>query len=293
MTRASHPYHGVPGRTGRPTRGFWPCDPVNAVVVEETANVETAFAKIFGIDAIGVRARAVAVAREGEVPYAIFSHDSDCGGFSFKANPNEWHVAGAVRSNGDFEVNGENVTAGWASAHGEPCLTVSDGKNVDFGGSPDPEIEPDLKPWPAWFETSEFACDFTAAKFEFNTSNFTIPAGVYCASEAFIANGNNQSGNITVLAPEIKINGNVQTFTPYAKDVLFFGTGTKEMSLNGNSYTWEGIIFHPGGRIKINGDEDSILTGLIEGREVEINGNVFNMTGTGPTTGQRIYFLVE
>jgi hypothetical protein len=274
-------------------RPAWPCEPVNAVVVDETAEVDTIFAKAFGIDTIPVRAHAVAVARSGEVPYAIYSNDSDCGNFSFKANPNEWHVDGAVRSNGDFEANGENISAGWASTHGEPCLTVSNGKNVSFGGSPDPEVDPDLKPWPKWFEKSEFSCDYTRTKFEFNTSNMTIPAGVYCASEAFIANGNDQTGTITVLAPEIKINGNRQTFRPYAKDVLFFATGSKEMSLNGNNYEWEGIIFHPGGRIKINGDEMSILTGLIEGREVEINGNVFNMTGTGPLTGQDVIFLLE
>jgi hypothetical protein len=286
----------VPGVATEATvecRPQWPCEPVNAVVVDEEAEVETFFAKIFGIDTIPVHSHAVAVARSGEVPYAIYSNDSDCGGFSFKANPNEWHVDGAVRSNGDFEANGENITAGWASTRGAPCKTDTNGKNVSFGGSPDPEIEPDLKPWPKWFEQSEFVCDFTRAKFEFNASNITIPPGVYCATESFIANGNDQTGNITVLAPEIKINGNRQTFTPYANDVLFFATGSKEMSLNGNNYDWKGIIFHPGGRIKINGDEMSILTGLIEGREVEINGNVFNMKGTGPLTGQDIIFLLE
>jgi Flp pilus assembly protein TadG len=284
---------GVSTEASTECRPKWPCDPVNAVVVEEAAEVETFFAKVFGIDTIPVHARAVAVTTEGEVPYAIYSNDSDCGGFSFKANPNEWHVDGAVRSNGDFEANGENITAGWASTHGDPCKTDANGKNISFGGSPEPEIEPDLKPWPKWFEKTDFACDYTKNKFEFNASNVTIPPGVYCATESFIANGNDQFGNITVLAPEIKINGNRQTFRPYAKDVLFFATGSKEMSLNGNNYDWEGIIFHPGGRIKINGDASSVLEGLIEGVEVEVNGNGFEMIGNGPSSSEPFITLVE
>jgi hypothetical protein len=175
----------VPGVTTEASvecRPEWPCEPVNAVVVDETAEVETIFAKVFGIETIPVRAHAVAVQREGDVPYAIYSNDSDCGGFSFKANSNLWHVDGAIRSNGDFEANGDDISAGWASTRGDPCKTDVNGEDIDFGGSPEPEIEPDPKPWPKWFEKSDFTCDFTRNKFEFNADNITIPSGVYCAT---------------------------------------------------------------------------------------------------------------
>jgi formylmethanofuran dehydrogenase subunit C len=65
------------------------------------------------------------------------------------------------------------------------------------------------------------------------------------------------------------------------------------MILNGNSYDWEGIIFHPGGRVKINGNADSTLTGMIAAKKVEINGEAFRMFGTGPQTAGTSIALVE
>jgi Flp pilus assembly protein TadG len=138
---------------------------------------------------------------------------------------------------------------------------------------------------------SDFPCTHTAAKFEFNRTPQTIPDGVYCATDSFKANGNNQTGNITVLAPEIVINGDNQRFTPYMDGLLFYATGTKELALDGNNFNWTGTIFHPRGRVKINGDQYSILNGLIEGLAVEVNGYGFTMNGTGPNTEDDITLL--
>jgi hypothetical protein len=54
------------------------------------------------------------------------------------------------------------------------------------------------------------------------------------------------------------------------------------MILDGNGFDWTGVIFHPRGRVKLNGDSYSVLHGLIEGLQVEVNGNGFEMHGTGP-----------
>jgi hypothetical protein len=64
------------------------------------------------------------------------------------------------------------------------------------------------------------------------------------------------------------------------------------MILDGNQYNWEGVIFHPHGRVKINGNHQSVFRGLIEGVTVEINGYGFNMTGTGDSGADQIS-LVE
>jgi hypothetical protein len=271
-----------------------PCNPVNAVEVAQTTNVPTKFATLLGFDSFSVSARAVAQIRDGTVPWAIFSYDSSCDGFGFKYNGNDFNVEGGIRSNGEFEVNGENITAGFASTGGPNlCEPTVDGEGIDFGGGPEPVPDDRLHDWPVYFTPSQFPCTYTGEEFKFNTTGETIPSGVYCASKLFEANGNNQTGNITVLAPDIRVDGDNQRFTPYKHDLLFFATGTNEMILNGNNYDWEGIIFHPNGRIKINGDADSVLTGLIEGLEVEVNGNGFNMVGTGPATGGFAISLVE
>ncbi len=309
-TNLARQYSGIPSGKNRepnlPTvtaavqtlcRPGAPCSPINAIEVEQTAVVDTHFARVLGIDTFTVKARAVAWQRSGGTPWAIFAYDHLCGGLVLKVNGGDTTVDGAIHSNGKLEVNGNNFTAGYTSAGGpNHCQPVVNGENIDLGGGSDePVVENELQPWPRYYTKSEFTCTFTAAKFNFNTTGQTIPTGTYCASELFEANGNNQRGTITVIAPEIKIDGDNQFFRPHQLDVLFFANGTpvKDLILDGNGYDWEGVIFHPKGKIKLNGDSSSILKGLIEGLQVEINGNGFEMIGQGPDTGERGIALVE
>jgi Putative Flp pilus-assembly TadE/G-like len=271
-----------------------PCQPVNAVEVVQTVSVATDFARVLGFESFTVRARAVAQIKAGDTPWAIFAYDTGCGSIGLKQNGNVFEVDGGIHSNGSFSVNGLNITAGYASSGGpNECDPVIDGKHIDFGGEARPVFDPEKLEWPRPYDEDDITCTYRAKKFTFNDHNATIPAGVYCAEETFEANANHLKGNITVLAPEIKADGNNMQLTPYVDDLLFFATGTKEMVLNGNSYDWTGVIFHPRGRVKINGNADSSLTGLIEGLEVEVNGNAFRMTGTGPKTAGRSIELVE
>lgn len=273
----------VPGYQGNPRK------------VEVTAEVEgdTFFARVFGIETVQISQRAVAQRVAGGVPLAIFVYDTSCSAFGLGTDGDGILIQGGIHSNGSFRVNGNNVTVGSATAGGpNNCAPVVNGANITFGGEPMPAVHTSVQEWPAYFTESDFTCTYTAQKFEFNQTNQTIPEGVYCATESFKANGNNQSGKITVLAPEIVIDGESQSFTPFAEGVLFFATGTKELILNGNDFDWTGIIFHPGGRVKIDGDSSSVLNGLIEGLQVEVNGNGFTMNGTG-SAGAESISLVE
>jgi hypothetical protein len=287
----------LPGVTSEITtecRAGAPCSPANAVVVVQRAKVPTGFARLFGIDELSVRARAVAMIRNGGTPWAIFAYDSDCGGLVLKVNGNNFDVEGAMRSNGRLEVNGENITSDYTSSGGpNQCAPVVNGTNIDLGGgSPQPVIDNTLHPWPRYYTTDEFTCTFRGDKFTFNTTGQTIPTGTYCA-KVFEANGNDIKGTITVLAEEIKINGNDHSFKPHQLGVLFFATGTTEMVVNGESAEWEGVMFHPRGRIKLNGQGGTVHRGMIEGLEVEVNGNEFQMYGTGPNSGKKMISLVE
>ena len=270
------------------------CSPANAVAVVQKARVQTSFARVLGIDFIDVEAHATAQITANEVPWAIFAYDQSCGGLVLKSNGDNINVDGGIRSNGSFEVNGKNVHAAYASSGGpNACEPVVDGENIDFGGQPEPVFDTKLHPWPLWFTVDEFPCTFSARKFTFNAAGGTIPSGVYCASEVFEVNGDRINGTITVVSPEIKVNGTSQRFRPFLKDMLFFSTGNKELVLNGFDYDWEGMIFHPGGRVKINGDASSIIRGMIQGLQVEINGASFNMQGRGPAATRRVISLVE
>ena len=275
-------------------RDHFRCSPVNAVEVRESARVPSGFARVLGVDFFDVSARAVAAITEGNVPWAIFAHDHACGDLVFRYNGNVFEVNGGIHSNGNFEVNGMNITAGYASSGGpDECEPTIDGDHIDFGGHPEPVPDPSLLDWPVYFEEEDFPCTYRARQFKFNTHNVHIPEGVYCASELFEVNANYANGRFTALAPKIVADGNNQQLDPYLHGVLFFATGTEEMILNGNSYDWEGIIFHPGGRVKINGNADSTLTGMIAAKKVEINGEAFRMFGTGPQTAGTSIALVE
>jgi hypothetical protein len=263
-------------------------DPKKVEVKAKTKG-DTFFLRIFGLTTVDISARAVATKVPSTTPLAIFAYESSCTGFGFGANGDNMNISGGIHSNGSFKVNGNDFTAAGARAGGpNDCDPYVNGENISFGGEDEPLREEELQDWPRYYLESEFPCTYTAQKFEFNQTPQTIPAGVYCATESFKANGNNQTGNITVLAPEIVINGDNQTFTPFMEGLLFYATGTKEMVLDGNNFNWTGTIFHPRGRVKINGDQYSILNGLIEGLHVEVNGYGFAMNGTGPAFDETI-----
>jgi hypothetical protein len=256
-------------------------DPLKAEV-NVTTEAETFFFKIFGLDSVEVSARAVAKKIGGTTPLAIFAYEDDCDQLGVRYNGDNMNVTGGIRSNGMLSVNGNDNAAGGATSGGpNQCEPYVNGSNITFGGEPMPIEDFTFHDWPIEFTQGQFTCDYTADEFKFNQNDFEIPAGVYCASKLFSANGNDQTGRITVLAPEIVVNGDRQRFEPFDQDLLFFATGTKELILDGYEYEWSGVIYHPNGRVKINGDHSSVYVGLIEGVTVEINGNGFSMTGTG------------
>ena len=267
-------------------------DPSKAEVKAKTLG-ETFFLGLFGIDSVPISARAVGQKTAAAVPLAIFAYESDCKEFGFGANGEDMRIDGGIVSNGSFKVNGKDFYAANARGGGpNNCQPYINGENIKFGEEDEPSAGEELVDWPMYFYESDFACTFTAQKFEFNQTGQKIPDGTYCASESFTANGDNQTGKITVLSPQINANGNNQTFEPYANGVLFFATGTKELILDGNAFDWTGIIFHPRGRVKLNGDSYSVLRGLIEGLDVEVNGNGFQMHGTGESSDEEL-ILVE
>ena len=232
---------------------------------------------------VTAQVRVTSSAGAGSQPWAIFAGDPSCDGFSFSLNGGNANIAGAVHSNGDLEINGDDITAGYVSTHGDPCKNVVGRNNIDLGGSSEPVINTEEIPWPVEFDEADFTCTFSADKFEFTSDGMTIPTGTYCAKDLFKIDANDVTGEITVISDEIIVNGNNVNLEPAPNGlgVLFYQTSNKEMTLNGESYGWEGMIYHPYGRVKINGDEGSTVTGTILALEVEINGSGFNMAATG------------
>lgn len=214
--------------------------------------------------------------------------------------------------------------------------------------------------WPEWWSPADFGyyepavlpatggkCTYKGLKIDISSTQVkvtspdqtidysgAIPTGTYCATESVIigATGtaaNPIDGQITLLAPEVKVNGDHVDFSPHQGGVLFFTVPnvtssttddgqfnpsvasptdippyipclpapSKEMQLDGNHYRWAGVIFNPCGRVLLNNHDSTIgnedLVGTIYGWQVRINGSGFDMVGTGETESEVLTALVE
>ena len=295
-TRLRSPYAGDP----------------NMVEATVRMRVRTFFGRLLGLSSVEVERRAVAERAPPQSHMAIYADDDDCSS-DLKFNGHNINVDGGIHSNGFLGVDG-------LAFKGGPTTHVA----CNPGGNPD--IEPgstfDSGPsavagrdWPEWFTQPEFPCTHTFTSFTYSTPNSTMPAGIYCAHD-FKIDADGVSGNITVVANLITVNGNTSTLTPYAgNEVLFFippnstpmatddGPSsytcdhTNKIELNGNGYDWEGIVFNPCGLISFNNKDitagASNLLGQIIGKEVSINSSDFNMIGTGEATGDMALALEE
>jgi hypothetical protein len=229
----------------------------------------------------------------------------------------------SVDSDVEFAQFGENHPPPWGTAcAGSPCREPRDDV---------------FQNWPVWYTPADFGwltgCTYSGETIEITSTLLKIkdqpdiahggiaPSGTYCATKSFIINGDNISGTLTALAPELKVDGNNQNLSPYSQNVLFFtvpnidtitendgslaagGNPTclpnpaVEMQLNGGGHTWAGTIFNPCGRVNVNVGGSSIgspaLVGTIIGKKVKVNGDDFFMIGENDFSGTILLNLVE
>ena len=226
--------------------------------------------------------------------HAIYAHEKCTGGSGkgLLVNGTGMDLDGTIHSNGNFKINGSNFASGTASLYRPQsgCSTVYQPSKVNFGPpSPTAPVNVPLQNWPWNPSKSEFPCTHPVKDdWVFNGSNMTIPEGVYCAKKSFKINGSNITGEITVLAPEIVVNGKNINLSWHTGGMLLFAinpqTGalsSKEIVMNGElvatGLTLTGVIHNPGGGVKVNGTA-KLHRGFIQGRWVELNGSGFRMT---------------
>jgi hypothetical protein len=276
------------------------------------------------------------------------------------------HSNGEFTINGAVPPEQVSITQGTIAKENCVADTNPDGPppssaGAKFGSGPDwlPEDGLELQ-WPDWWYPADFGwylpegtgpgrCTYKGEHIQIDATQLKItdrppqdladdpdkpgwkriPTGTYCATGSFQIGGNTHTGEITVLSPNIVIDGNGQEYTPHVGNMLFFTVPNSNMdagddgpftlgifdpphlppyppcmpspaadsNLNGENYTWAGIIFNPCGKVKINNKTSSIgtpqLVGTIYGFMVEINGDDFNMEGTEDIEQNLSIALVE
>jgi Flp pilus assembly protein TadG len=257
------------------------------VRVTQSADSPTWFAQLFGINKVDVDAFAVAsVVQTGGSAnnHAVHAHGTNCGSQTLKFNGNNINIQGHVRSNGRFELNGNNMQVASASAKNCPPI-------VNVGGQSNPDSVSDITinnavvQWPVYYQypndsdgvfgspDPDFPSNYcTSAANGGNPIRDTwelpkddsTPHGVYCARQSFKIDKNNLSATITVLAPKIELNANHLDLKYFdtTRRLLLFSTRVSSpfasyasgqqcpsadylLTFNGNNSDLEGTIFAP------------------------------------------------
>ena len=133
------------------------------------------------------------------VPLAIFAYESDCKEFGFGANGEDMRIDGGIVSNGSFKVNGKDFYAAHARGGGpNNCQPYVNGENIKFGEQDEPSAGEELVDWPMYFYESDFACTLHRAEVRVQQDRPEDSGRHLLRAESFTANGDNQTGKITV-----------------------------------------------------------------------------------------------
>ena len=212
---------------------------------------------------------------------AVFAANTACG----SANGlivNGSHISvggGGEHSNGSFSVNGSWNIAAYGSFGGpNGCKATVNGTGNAFQGVATPLNDPTIEPFPVDYSQQAIPCTFSAPSFTFNGSNATIPAGVYCATGTVTFNGSNDTGNVTVVAQKIVVNGSGYKLTPNVNGLLLYEKGNSQLSLNGSGSSLSGGIFAPAATIVLNGASTTQMSGPVEGLNVTLNGSNWSIS---------------
>jgi Flp pilus assembly protein TadG len=278
-TYATTNYPGATATVSTPYNGS-----SSQVKVTVNATTPSFFGRIFGITKANVSASAVAGANGSSAPAAIFAHDSTCGGTGVALNGNSENIGGAIVSNGSLSQSANPSSTFGPATYGGPsgCSYVNNGSGT-FASGPTPTTT--LAPYPIDFRNNPPACTFSGSSFTWSKTNSTLPSGVYCATGTITLSGNNMSGtDVTFIGASIVLSGNNSSFSaPSSTNLLFWQTGSSVFDITSNHVTTGGTIFAPSAPIVFDGNNSG--SGFIEGEDVTINGNSFQITGTGPVFG--------
>jgi hypothetical protein len=277
------------------------------VKVTVKATTPSFFGQIFGLTSENVSATAVAGAKGGSAPAAVFAYDDNCSHPGIAFNGNNENVIGGVISNGSLSQQANpNATLGNAT-YGGPngCSYTNAGSGVFTSG---PTVNPALTAFPTDYSTQypiqangfPSICPSVAATLDWSNNNYEIPDGVYCANTIKLT-GNHLSGsNVTFIANNFVVTSQNMTLSaPPSTKLLFWDLGTSTLDIADNSLvlgttndgTTGGTIFAPSATVQIDGNTAG--TGFIESNDVIVNGNSFAVTGWGPVVSAGGYSLVQ
>ncbi len=259
----------------------------NTVSAVSTRNVKLFLMPLFGFNSSDVLASAAASGGAAHCfDYTLFSGSTTD---TLTLNGNRLHVFGSAHTNEKFSANGNNLkVTGACEAVG---AVTSNGNDIDitnrYPNSPFAEM-------PDYRDVVKRQAESAGQVFEgaktYNGNNIYVDSSIYIKGKATL-NGNTIYGAGAILTTgDIILNGNNLNAGTNDQVCLYAG---KDITINGNNITIEGILYAPNGTITFNGN-DITVNGRVIGNKLRFNGNGITIDGADcnvislPNSGSRL-----
>jgi hypothetical protein len=286
------------------------------IEVKPAKDVPATFGRVFGVDSLSVRARAVACAgSEGGAGQAIFAGSTTC------QNAIDWsgsttQVNGGVHTNHDLHVGGStNVVNGQAAYLSS--LDAPPDKITFNPAASNPSQLANPQPYPVRFDIGAYAPSGARASLAlsqgtyhdagndkidmgwltsrglWNDATKTLAPGLYYTTNDIDLSASSINGNgVTfVSAGQISLSGSEHILTPWDPDgLLAFSNHQKDsdpysaancvspgVKLSGSTHSWAGIVYAPRSEIEMSGSSNTTFNGALVGWTVKLNGSGLNI----------------
>ena len=272
----------------------YPYSDSTKIEVEVSKPAPLLFASILGLafdNDIG--ARAVGTALTTTQSYAVFANRTDprCPHNTLQWSGGNATVLGAVHSNGDIKMSGQDNTITGATTYVCPSDINS---NNTFNPPPIPGGHID---WPLTFTTGDFPCtygsltgpdiDLTDGTHWLNAATKTLNPGVYCAPTFHTLSLAGTNGNVTLVSNsshDINVSAANLNLTAFAHNVLAFAASQGGgIQFSGAGSFWQGLLVAQFGNVQISGSTNAAGTpqfvGALLGNTVQVSGQYLKLTG--------------
>lgn len=247
-------------------------DSLSTININSSKKIEFVFAKIIGLDSTTVHPYAAASIEPigAAFNYALFSGSKNT---TLVLNGSGQYVKGSSHTNRNFVANGSRIEITDAC---EAMTTITtNGSNIVIGSRLPNSAYVDM---PDFSDTIKQQAQEAGRYYNgdkvFNCSSLNADEPIYVNGNLTV-NGSRFSGKGCILVTgSITFNGS--NLNAATSDAVCFYSKSGNITVNGSSAVFDGILYAPEGNITMNGSNQTV-NGRVIGNTVTINGSGLNI----------------
>lgn len=269
-----------------------------------TSTIDTAFAKVVGIDTMDARAEAEAQCKEifDGLPALFAGSDDDNCDRALSWSSSGGSMIGDVHSNGDIQITGSGKTITGDVTYADDDDTTAAGIDPEKGQVEDDpgeglfRVESYMKnpPGDKWVEATNAGVNRNPSgtgDIRLRNRSDVLPGLYYTTGNITIEANNVPSTPVTFVSNggAIRFGGNSQHLTPWDTDSHLLAFATRPdcrtippaLQLNGPGSEWSGIFYAPNGQVQISGSGNAqTVYGSIIAAKIDISPQGFVVDAT-------------